>query len=128
MALHVASAKGHTATVTILMKAGANVHCKSNKGSGQYTALHTAAAEGHTATVKQLLEAGADVHGNIETTNIDLAGKIETTKIDLAGWMRQPLFSSPFGGQWCSPGQRFVTAAVGCVGTASRDCWQKGLC
>ena len=66
MALHVASSKGHTATVKMLIEAGANVHCKSNKGSGQYTALHAASAEGHTATVKELLEAGADVHDKDE--------------------------------------------------------------
>jgi ankyrin repeat protein len=59
MALHVASSKGHAATVTMLIEAGANVHCKSNKGSGQYTALH---AEGETETVKTLVKVGADVH------------------------------------------------------------------
>jgi hypothetical protein len=119
MALHIASSKGHTATVTILIKAGANVHCKSNKGSGQYTALQAATAKGHTATVKKLLEAGADVHG-----------KIETIEIDPAGWMQS---SNHF-----QIGKRFVAAAVGYgrdgiarqlrMPSRLRDCAQKVLC
>ena len=125
MALHVASFKGHTATVKMLIEAGASVHCKSNKGSGQYTALHAASAEGHTATVKELLAAGADVHGKIEAADIaDIAG----CQIVLSGTV----------GWWC-PGSpaRSVTAAVGYGrdSTARQlrmpsclDCGQKGLC
>ncbi len=123
MALHVASFKGHTATVKMLIEAGANVNCKSNKGSGQYTALHSASAEGHAATVKELLAAGADVHGKIETTDTNL--------------MMDPSPSIKFRFGTAAV-QRFVTAASDTVGTAShascvcllvlRDCGQKGLC
>jgi hypothetical protein len=118
MALHVASFKGHTATVKMLVEASANVNCKSNKGSGQYTALHAASAEGHTATVKELLAAGADVHGKIETA-------------DIASWMLH-------GHSITAAVQRFDTAAVGygrdCIARQLRmpsclgDCGQKGLC
>jgi hypothetical protein len=118
MALHVASSKGHTATVKMLIEAGANVHCKSDKGSGQYTALHAASAEGHTATVKELLAAGADVHGMIYLTNNAFGTK-------------HSIFTPGFG-------ERFVAAAVGygrdCIARQLRmpsclsDCAQKGLC
>ena len=39
-ALHCASLKGHTETALALVKAGADVHCKNNKGYGSALGLH----------------------------------------------------------------------------------------
>jgi hypothetical protein len=57
--LSIAAAKGHTAIVGILLKAGANPNacCCSC-----VTALHRAIEQGHSATVARLLEGGADPH------------------------------------------------------------------
>ena len=52
-----AAEKGRTETVNALLKAGAEVHAKTDRG---LTALIRAAEKGRTETVNALLEAGAD--------------------------------------------------------------------
>eukprot|EP00850_Spirogloea_muscicola_P000225 SM000001S04627 [mRNA] locus=s1:1324061:1338484:+ [translate_table: standard] len=56
-ALHIAAGQGRTATVQLLLEAGAK---HSAPDDGGLTALHFAAANGHSATVVALLKAGAD--------------------------------------------------------------------
>jgi hypothetical protein len=112
-ALHVASSKGHTATVKMLIEAGANVHCKSDNGSGQYTALHAASAEGHTATVKELLAAGADVHGKINPT-------------DNAFGMKNSIFTPGFRERFVPATVRYglVASHASCYASCPRVCGQ----
>ncbi len=83
-ALHRASLNGRTQTAMALVKAGADVNCKDNVGSGsraaslcrwfatvlrgvlvwlrRLTALHLASQKGHTEMAIALVKAGADVH------------------------------------------------------------------
>ena len=57
--LVVAAEKGHTAVVTALLDAGADVNKADKFGS---TPLYAAAGYGHTAVVTALLDAGTDVN------------------------------------------------------------------
>ena len=64
-ALHrLAAARGHTATVSHLLDAGADVNATNNTG---YTALHLAARHGRNSTVLTLLQLGACVRGTTDT-------------------------------------------------------------
>jgi ankyrin repeat protein len=56
-ALHLAASYGHTTTVSVLLKSGANINAAT---SAKATALHEAALLGHGAVVDLLLEHGAD--------------------------------------------------------------------
>ncbi|KNZ73127.1 Receptor-interacting serine/threonine-protein kinase 4 [Termitomyces sp. J132] len=58
-ALHIATTKGHEATVKLVLEHDANVHVKVNVGQ---TALHPATQNGHQKTVKPLLDHNADIH------------------------------------------------------------------
>ena len=57
--LHYAAKKGNAEMVKTLVRKGANVNDKDNKG---YTPLHFACAKGNPETVKILLEFGGDVN------------------------------------------------------------------
>jgi len=57
--LHGAANCGHVAAIRVLLKAGVDVHAKTNDGS---TALHEAGHSGRAEAVDALLAAGADVH------------------------------------------------------------------
>ncbi len=56
--LMLASYRGHSHAVRILLNKGANA---SRAGACGFTALHTSALEGHLAICKMLMEAGADL-------------------------------------------------------------------
>ncbi len=61
--LHQAADRGHTEVVKILLKAGAKVNAKENRGN---TPLHSAVSGGHAETVKILLVSGANVNAKTE--------------------------------------------------------------
>ena len=67
-----AAYNGQTATVLILLAAGANIEAKTEAGC---TALAGAARNGHDETVRVLLDAGADpeIVTNDGKTALDLA-------------------------------------------------------
>ncbi len=58
--LHYTSLTGHTETALALVEAGADVHCKSDKGG--CSVLHLASWNGHTETAMALITTGADVN------------------------------------------------------------------
>jgi ankyrin repeat protein len=57
--LYLASGKGHSERLTILLQHGADVHCLNKNG---ISFLHLAAIQGHSEVLKILLQHGADVH------------------------------------------------------------------
>ena len=58
--IHMAALEGRNEVIKMLVKGGADVHCKSH--SDGYTAIHYAAENGHVAAVSTLLDLGADPH------------------------------------------------------------------
>lgn len=70
--LHVAAEYGHLSVIELLIRKGARLDLRDNKG---HTALHRAASRGHTETVRALIQAGAPIY------TLDLQGK---TPIHLA--------------------------------------------
>ena len=61
-ALHCAAWKGHQATVTFLLSAGADVNIHSNNEHWGTTPLHAAAHANQAAIAQMLIENGADVN------------------------------------------------------------------
>ncbi|CAM9384286.1 unnamed protein product [Choristocarpus tenellus] len=57
--LHVASRRGFSNVVGVLIQGGANIEART---AGERTPLHVAIIEGHTGVAQQLLHCGADVH------------------------------------------------------------------
>ena len=57
-ALLLAAKKGHSLTVTVLIKGGADLEAKDWY---ERTALHCAAEKGHSFIVTELIKAGADL-------------------------------------------------------------------
>jgi len=78
--LHLASLRGDTEIVELLLEAGANVNIKNKFG---WTPLHLAAREGHIDIVQMLLEAGANIgaKNKFGRTPLDYAVKHRHTDI-----------------------------------------------
>eukprot|EP01036_Dinobryon_divergens_P025094 gene25094-33609_t len=91
-ALHLAAFNGYTATVSLLLKKGADPNAKDSDGM---TPLHKAAWEGHTKIVELLLKKGADrsVTDNAGKRPIDLSEKWETQRL-LRNWGSQSMWST----------------------------------
>ena len=70
--LHEACGQGHTATVQLLLEAGADVNARHRRG---HTPLHWACEQRHPDVARLLLDAGADVNARDEAgrTPLDLA-------------------------------------------------------
>ncbi|KAH0489354.1 hypothetical protein TgHK011_009786 [Trichoderma gracile] len=68
-ALQIASAKGYSNIVRILLDAGADVNAKPTEHYQKGSALQAAAAEGHSGIVEMLLAAGVDVDAVWPTIN-----------------------------------------------------------
>ncbi|KDQ16381.1 hypothetical protein BOTBODRAFT_107418, partial [Botryobasidium botryosum FD-172 SS1] len=67
--LHVASGRGHTSTVQLLLESRADPHLHDHKGE---TALHAALGRDCTATISALLDAGADPNAGDKDGNTTL--------------------------------------------------------
>ena len=77
-----AAAEGHAAVVPALVRYGADVGARSNRG---FTALLFAAREGRTDVVQTLLEAGADLDEQISINSTLTAGGVERRRASDAG-------------------------------------------
>ena len=70
--LHIASARGHLATVKLLLERGLDVNVRE-KGDNSYP-MHWAAAEGHLDVVRTLADAGGDVVGHGDDHGLQVIG------------------------------------------------------
>ena len=77
-----AAAEGHAAVVPTLVRYGADVGARSERG---FTALLFAAREGRTDVVQTLLEAGADLDEQISINSTLTAGGVERRRASDAG-------------------------------------------
>jgi ankyrin repeat protein len=66
--LHIAASQGHTQTIRVLLRHGANLKATNEK----WTALHFACQSGHVDAVKLLLSQGADINAQDESRQTPL--------------------------------------------------------